>query len=156
MKPFHFTLEAVRTLRQRQEQNAMEQYAQALLARRQILDRLNAVEQDLNAGWQELRGQLAKGCPASQAAQAHDYHRALGKRRDEAIAALGIAERRVNAALQAMLTARQQREIVDKSCEKQKARHLREQFQAEQKLLDDLAGRRTASSLCWNPAEAIS
>ena len=32
MKPFHFTLEAVRTLRQRQEQDAMEQYAQALLA----------------------------------------------------------------------------------------------------------------------------
>ena len=39
------------------------------------------------------------------------------------IAALGVAERRVNAALQAMLAARQQREIVDKSCEKQKARH---------------------------------
>lgn len=134
----------------------MEQYAQSLLARQQILDRVNAFELELNAGWQELRGRLAKGCPASQAAQAHEYHRALGKRRDEAIAALGLAERRVHAALQAMLTARQQREIVDKSCEKQKARHLREEFRVEQKLLDDLAGRRTASSLSWKPTEALS
>jgi flagellar export protein FliJ len=146
MKPFHFTLEAVRTLRQRQEQNAMEQYAQTLLTRQQTLDRLDAIQ----------RGQLARGCTASQAAQTHDYHRALAKRRDEAIVALGLAERRVNAALQTMLTARQQREIVDKCCEKQKARHLREQFRAEQKLLDDLAGRRSPSSLSWNPTKALS
>lgn len=156
MKPFHFTLEAVRTLRQRQEQNAMEQYAQTLLTRQQTLDRLDAIQRELNEGWQELRGQLARGCTASQAAQAHDYHRALAKRRDEAIVALGLAERRVNAALQKMLTARQQREIVDKCCENQKAAHLREQFRAEQKLLDDLAGRRSPSSLSWNPTKALS
>ena len=154
MKPFHFTLEAVRTLRQRQEQNAMEHYAQALLVRQQTLDRLAAIERELTAGWQELRGQLAKGCTASRAAQAHDYHRALGIRRDEAVGALGVAERRVNAALQTMLAARQQREIVDKSCEKQKARHLREQFRAEQKRLDDLAGRRAVPTLSWNPTGA--
>ena len=156
MKPFHFTLEAVRTLRQRQEQNAMEQYAQTLLTRQQTLDRLDAIQRELNEGWQELRGQLARGCTASQAAQTHDYHRALAKRRDEAIVALGLAERRVNAALQTMLTARQQREIVDKCCENQKAAHLREQFRAEQKLLDDLAGRRSPSSLSWNPTKALS
>src|ERR1700722_15382162 len=156
MKPFHFTLEAVRTLRQRQEQNAMEQYAQALLARQQTLDRLAGIERELHAGWQELRGQLAKGCTASRAAQTHDYHRALGKRRDEAVVALGVAERRVNAALQTMLTARQQREIVDKSCERQKARHVREQFRAEQRILDDLAGHRAASTLSWNSTEALS
>ncbi len=156
MKPFHFTLEAVRTLRLRQEQNAMEQYAQALLIRQQTLDRLDAVQRELNSGWQELRGLLAKGCTASRAAQLQDYHRALGKRRDEVILALGVAERRVNAALQAMLTARQQREIVDKSREKQMARYLREQFLTEQKLLDDLAGRRTVSTLSWNPTEVLS
>ncbi|HUD49571.1 MAG TPA: flagellar export protein FliJ [Candidatus Baltobacteraceae bacterium] len=156
MKPFRFTLEAVRTLRQRHEQNAMELFAQALLARQQTLDRLEAIRRELTEGWQELRGQLAKGCTASQAAHAHDYHRTLAKRRDETIVALGVAERRVNAALQAMLAARQQREIVDKSCERQKARHLREQFRAEQKLLDDLAGRRSLSSISWNQTEALS
>jgi flagellar export protein FliJ len=154
MKPFHFTLEAVRTLRQRQEQNAMEQYARALLTRRQAVEKLDGIQRELNDGWKDLRGQLAKGCAASQAAQAHEYHRSVVKRREDAITALGLAERRVNAALQAMLTARQQRKIVDKSCEKQKAQYLREQFRAEQKLLDDLGSRRPQSSLCWAANEA--
>lgn len=134
----------------------MEQYAQALLARQQTIDRLDAIQAELNAGWQQLRDKLAGRCSASQLAQANDYHRALGRRRDECIAALGVAERRVNATLQAMLTARQQREIVEKSREKQKARHAREVFRAEQKVVDDMAGRRANSSLNWNPTEAMS
>jgi flagellar export protein FliJ len=154
MKQFHFTLESVRTLRQRQEQDAMDQYARTLLARRQAVDRLEAVQQKLKAGWQELRQLLARGCEASNAARMHEYHRSLEKRRDDLITALGVAERRVNVALQAMLTARREREIVDKFFDKQKARHQREQVRVEQKFLDDLAGRRLASILAWNPAGA--
>ncbi len=156
MKAFHFTLEAVRTLRQRQEQIAMEQYAQSLLARQQALDRLAAVQRELSACFQELRDKLAAGCAASIAAQAHDYHRALARRRDELSAALGLAERRVNAALQAMLGARQQREIVDKFFDKQKLRHSREVTREEQKFLDDLASRRGNSILAFNPTEIPS
>ena len=151
MKSFHFTLEAVLTLRQRQEQKALELYAQALLARQQALERLEAAQHRLNTAFEELRAQLAAGCTASAAAQAHEYQRSLAKRRDECTLALGAAERRVNAALQGMLAARQQREIVDKCFEKQKSRHGRETARAEQKLLDDLAGRRANSILSWNP-----
>jgi flagellar export protein FliJ len=153
MKAFHFTLEAVRTLRQRQEQKAMELYAQALLARRQALERLDAAQNRLDAAFQELRGQLAAGCAASEAAQAHEYHRSLAKRRDECTLALGAAERRVNSALQAMLAARQQREIADKYFDKQKIHHGREVARADQKMLDDLAGRRVNSILSWHPTE---
>jgi flagellar export protein FliJ len=155
MKAFRFTLEAVRTVRRRHEQEAMEQYAQALLVRRQILDRLDAVQRQLHAGWQELRQLLAQGCAASKAAQANDYHRTLEKRREECAAELSVAERRVNSALQAMLNARRQREIVDSFFQKQKGRHLREAQRDEQKFLDDLAGRRGGSILSWNPSEAL-
>jgi hypothetical protein len=62
-----------------------------------------------------MRQLLAGGCAAAQAAQAQNYHRSLEKLREEAVAALGQAERRVNVASQAMLTARQQREMVDVS-----------------------------------------
>ena len=55
--------------------------------------------------------------------------------------------------MQAMLTARQQREIVDKFFNKQKSSHEREQLRNEQKMLDDLAGRRGNSILAWNPTE---
>lgn len=153
MKRFHFTLEAVRTLRQRQEQKALEQYAQALLARQQALARLGAAQHELDAAFEELRGHLAKGCAASQAAQAHEHQRALVGRRDELAAALGTAERRVNAAQQSMLAARQQREVVDKCFERQKSRHGRDMARADQKNLDELAGRRLNSILSWNPTE---
>jgi flagellar export protein FliJ len=156
MKAFHFTLEAVRTLRQRQEQATMEQYAQALLVRQQALDRLAAAQNELTVCAENLRAKLIAGCTASDAAQANEYHRSLARRRDECGAQLGLAERRVNAALQAMLGARQQREIVDKYFDKQKSRHQREVLREEQKLLDDLAGRRGNSILTWNPTESLS
>jgi flagellar export protein FliJ len=156
MKSFRFTLEAVRTLRQRQEQVAMEQYAQALAFRQQAYDRLEGVQQELNAGFRDLRARLAKGCAACEAAQAGEYHKSLARRRDECALALGHAERRVNAAMQNMLATRQQRELVDKYFDKQKSRHQREQFRLEQKMLDDLAGRRGNSILAWNPSEMPS
>jgi flagellar export protein FliJ len=153
MKSFHFTLEAVGTLRQRQEQKAMEQYAQSLIARRQALDRLKAAEGELSACWQEWRDRFAGGCTAVEAAQAHAYQRSLAQRRDECTLALETAERRVNASLQNMLQARRQREIVDKCYDRQKARHQREQARGEQKFLDDLASHRGNSILAWNSAE---
>jgi flagellar export protein FliJ len=154
MKPFHFTLESVRTVRQRQEQEAMDQYARALLGRRLAVESLEAVQGQLSAGWRELRNLLARGCEAARVAQMQHYHRTLDKRRDECTLALGVAERRVNAAFQAMMAARQQREIVDKCFENQKTRHQREQLRVEQKFLDDLAGRRPAFVLAWNPTGA--
>jgi flagellar export protein FliJ len=151
MKAFRFTLEAVRIVRQRQEQETMEHYAQALLVRQQATARLEEIQQELGAAWQELRARLAGGCSAGVANQAHTYRQTLEKRREECAAALGVAERRVNAALQAMLAARRQREVVDKCLEKQKARHGREMSRLEQKVMDDLAGRRTNSIFSWNP-----
>lgn len=131
----------------------MDQYAQSLIARRQAVDGMEAVERELGACWQDLRGRLAGGCTAAEAAQAHAYQRSLAQRRDECTLALENAERRVNAALQGMIVARQQREIVDKCFEKQKVRHRREQARGEQKFLDDLAGRRGNSILSWKSAE---
>ncbi len=133
----------------------MEQYAQALLNRQVAAERLNSIQEELDACWKELREHMAKDFSASTVTQAHDYHRLVTRRRDEAIAALGVAERRVNAAMQSMLTARQQREIVDKSREKQKAHYHREQFRNEQKLMDDLAGRRSGVNFLLDPTEAL-
>jgi len=131
----------------------MEQYAQSLIARRQAVEALEAAERELSACWQEWRGRMAGGCTAAEAAQAHAYERSLAQRRDECARALETAERRVNAALQGMLQARQQREVVDKYFDRQKARHRREQARGEQKFLDDLAGRRGSSILAWKSAE---
>ena len=155
MKRFRFTLDAVRIVRQRAEQEAMDQYGRTLLARQQAMEQLAAVQQRLSAGFGELRELLNQGCAAAAATQVLAYHRTLEKRREECEGALSVAERRVNAAFNTMITARQQREIVDKSFQKQKASHQREVARDEQKFLDDLGSRRTASVLSWSASEAM-
>jgi flagellar FliJ protein len=145
MKAFRFTLEAVRTVRQRQENEALEQYARALLERQQVLDLLEVMDGRINEDWSHIRQLLAGGSTAAQIAQAHQYHRSLEKQRDDCVAALGQAERRVQNASQAMLLARQQREMVDTYREKQHTRHRRLEGREEQKLLDEFAVRRVTA-----------
>ncbi|HEY3915351.1 MAG TPA: flagellar export protein FliJ [Verrucomicrobiae bacterium] len=143
MKAFRFTLEAVRTVRQRKENEALEKFVQALLARQALLDLLESIDERITQSRAQIRKLLADGCGAAQASQAYDCHATLEKRREECVTSLGHAERRVNAASQAMLLARQQREIVDIYCDKQKARHQRLQLLEEQKALDEFASRRS-------------
>jgi flagellar export protein FliJ len=145
MKAFRFTLEAVRTIRQRQENEALEFYARALLSRQHALASLEAIHHRIAEDFARMRQLLAGGCTAAQAAQAQNYHRSLEKMREEAVGALEQAERRVNAASQAMLIARQQREIVDVYREKQQAVHQRAELREEQKTLDEFALRRVSA-----------
>ena len=154
MKAFRFTLEAVQTLRHRQEQQAMETYVHSLLARQQAADRLEAARGQILLNQQEINRLLAAGCAASRLAQAHLYERALEERQTDLILALTMAERRLQAAFQAMIAARQRRKIVEKLRAKQQARHQRDEWREEQKLLDDLASRRGRPILAWNSAEA--
>jgi flagellar export protein FliJ len=154
MKAFRFTLESVLTLRQRQEQVAMSHYAQSLLAHQQASARLEAAQRELNANLQELRERITEGFAASQAAQAHGYIQLLEKNRQKCAAELKVAESRKNFAMQTMLVARQQREVVDKFFERQKKRYDYERAREEQKTLDSLPQRRVGV-LSWNQSEGM-
>lgn len=153
MKKFRFTLEAVGTVRQRQEQKALELYAKALATLRQMAEQLEEAERDLSISLQEWRDKLAGEFSAADAARAHTCHRVLMQRRDDAALAVAAADVRVKAALQAMLQARQQRGVVDNLFDKQKALHQRDVARDEQKFLDEIAGRRNGSVLTWKPVE---
>jgi flagellar export protein FliJ len=152
MKAFRFSLEAVQTLRHRQEQHAMEQYVRSLLARQQALDHLDLVRERIRQNQQELGRLLSAGCTAAVAAQAQLFERSLERVQGERVAALAVTERRVNANFQAMIVARQKRKMVESFRKRQQARHQRAELREEQKLLDDLAARRERSILAWNPA----
>jgi len=145
MKAFRFTLEAVRTLRQRQEHQALEEYIRALLARQQALSSLEAIDQIIGRDFAQMRKLLSGGCTAAQAAQAQNYHFYLEQKRDQGAAALGEAERQVNEASKAMLAARQQREMVEVYREKQQAQHQRLEIREEQKFMDEFAIRRVTA-----------
>jgi flagellar export protein FliJ len=145
MKAFRFTLEAVRTVRQLQENEALERYARALAARQMARDSLEAIQERIMDDFALMRQLLAAGCCAARAAQAQNFHHSLEMTRRNGVAALEQAECRVNAACQTMLAARQQREIVDVYCEKQRAAHLRLELREEQKLMDEFALRRVTA-----------
>jgi hypothetical protein len=101
------------------QQEALQEYVRALLARQQALDLLETIHQQINQVWTVMRKLLDGAGAAGRAAQAvriaraalatqaqKSYHM-LEDRREECIAALHQAERRANAALKSMLAARQ-------------------------------------------------
>jgi len=154
MKAFRFTLEAVRTLRLRQENDALEQYARTLAVRQRAINALEAVREKINAHWAEMRRRLAAGGAASEARRLQEYQNVLETRQQECAAGLRAAERGVNLASQAMLLARQQREVVDAYRDKQVTRHQRLENREEQKISDEFAARRSTSLQFATPTHA--
>jgi len=157
MKAFHFTLQAVQTLRHRQQQQAIESYIHALMARQQAADRLEAIRDKIRVNHQEicriLTSAVATVAPIAQATQ---YESVLETKQTELAVALALAERRLQNAFQAMLSARRRSSMVAKLRDKQFALHNRAQWREEQKTLDDLAARRVTHPMAWKAQEIPS
>jgi flagellar export protein FliJ len=142
MKKFRFSLAPVRTVRQRQEQVALEQYARAVRAWQLAQSALADVQLQREAAWQLRRDRALAGATAADLAQAQDYGAALEtleKRCAEAVvAALAVVDQKLNE----LHGARRARKTVDKFLDRQRERYDRELQREEQKTLDDLARRR--------------
>ncbi len=146
MKPFRFTLNAVRSLRERQEQQALDGYAKASLAHQQALSRMAIAQHDLEAAWTEARRKLAAGVPAPQIAQLQAYTRSVESRRKVCEESVAQSLCALNQAWQKFSTARQQREVMDRYHKTQKAQHDRLMQAEEFKMLDEIAARHAAVS----------
>jgi flagellar export protein FliJ len=152
MKPFHFSLQAVRTLRQRQEQMALERFTAAVRNREKAVNELNSLTQQLHAGWSELKVLLPKGATALQIAQIQAYCDSVTARKKECEISVNAAHRAVDVAWQNLVAAKQQLEVVVKYYENQRRLYERELDREEQKTLDDMANRRTTKA----PAGMVS
>jgi flagellar protein FliJ len=141
MKAFRFSLQALKTLRQQQENVALEQYAAAMRARQQAEDRLLLAQQEQQQAWAQWQNQLNTGCPAGELVASQDYARLLEIRRQECQAALHTAQESLRLAWERLLLARQKREAVDKFYARQRERYARECQRQEQKALDEMAHR---------------
>lgn len=149
MKPFKFSLEAVATTRQRQEQATLEKYAQSLLVRQNAVAQLEATQHELEGAWLRLRQTLESGCSASAATRLRQESNYLEEERKQREEALTQAERGVSQALQQMLAARQQREVVEKFRGKQRTAHNLDVQRDTQKFLDELATQRATPAQAW-------
>jgi flagellar export protein FliJ len=156
MKPFRFNLQVVRTLRQRREQQMMQRYALSLRAQRQAVVRLQLVQHELESAWRQWHATLLAGCPAAATTQAQRFFEVLEARRQDCLAAVRQSEQELQAALQAMLTARQEREAVDVFFDHQRQQHDRALQQEERKALDEMARGRGASVMLWSLAKPVS
>lgn len=154
MKPFKFTLEAVRTLRSRQEKNALEQYGKAVQAREQALAFLWKTREEMEKIFQE-RLDLSDGAPASALARLEQWTGEVAAREKECLQNVQLASLRVETTWQDLMIARQEREIVEKYLDRQRERYDRALDREEQKTLDELAGRQGAlpaltPAFVWN------
>ena len=141
MKHFRFTLQALLTVRQREERDALEFYARELQARQHALDALADSENDLALAWEDLRTQMVEGGPIAGLVQRQGHCQHLGEIRERNVTAVTRAENAANLALLAVVAARQNREVVEKFLEHQRKNYQRECNREEQKILDELAHR---------------
>src|SRR2546423_15712262 len=112
MKKFQFTLQALLTLRERQEQLALQHYSQLLAAWEKAQKKANAAERDLEAAWSEMQEKTLTGCPAFELDQLQRYCRTVQERKQLCDEAALAARNKAGEAFTKLVAARQARTVV--------------------------------------------
>ena len=141
MKHFRFTLQALLTMREREERTALEHYARTLQLQQQAIDDLTAIETELVGAWLELRQLMTAGGRVAGLVQHHSHCHHLGQQIERQRDSLARAQEAARLALLQLITAQQNRQVVGKFLEAQQKNYQRECTREEQKLLDELARR---------------
>ena len=138
MKKFQFSLQALQTLRERQEQQALQEYSNALTAWERARDHVEAVHKELAAAWAERQRSALASCSAGELDRSHAYCQSLERRKQAAEHAMKVARNRASQVFTKLLAARQARAVVDKFFENQKRDHEVERRRHEQHSLDEM------------------
>lgn len=141
MKPFHFSLQAVRTLRQRQEQMSLEAFGRSVQARTQAIEKQNHKERELHVAWNQLERLQINGASGQEINQLREHCYALQQELTQAQQFTAAAQEVANEAWDKLSESRQQLELVNKFYERRRDEYERELRQEEQKQLDEIAGR---------------
>jgi len=137
MKPFRFSLQSLRTLREQQERKAQQAFAEAMRTCEERAVQLQIASDELAAGWSAFCKDLSTGVPASKLVRTRGWCDVLELRQRERAAALQEARRTMSAALRAMMQATQAREALDLHHDKCRRAHDREAQREDQKMLDE-------------------
>jgi len=139
MKPFHFSLESLRVLRQQKERAAQKRYATALTACEGFEVQLRQATAELTVGWNLLSNELGNGIAANRLASLRAWCKVLEIRWNERQAAVNEARLAAQQAFQEMAAAVRDREALDRFHDKSRHAHDRAAQREEQKMLDELA-----------------
>jgi flagellar export protein FliJ len=142
MKTFHFSLQALRILRERQEQIVLQDYGRALQLWEQARDKVDAILQQIQIACLEAQQKLIEGCSGSDLMQLQSYCQSLEQRRRQGEQAARVARHQASLAFTRLIAARQARAVVDKCFDQQKRRHDHDRQRREQGILDDMLNHR--------------
>jgi flagellar export protein FliJ len=141
MKRFRFTLQALLTVRQRTEQQALEEYAAVLLELRKTADQVKALHRE-HADWRRYwHDQVTQPQAAAELVRWQDCGRQIAARLQRAEAVHRSAQAQCRSALEKMLLARRDREAVETHWQRQRELFKRELGRLEQRDLDEIAQR---------------
>lgn len=150
MKRFRFSLQAVLTLRQRQEQDAMAEYAAAVAARSLAAAQWQRARHDWEAACDEWRTSLNQPGPAEGLVRGTGYLQLLQEQQATCAHRLAHADKAVQKASWKWVQAHRRKDSVDRYQEARMADYRRQCQREEQKQLDELA-LRPESALLLRP-----
>ena len=145
MRRFRYPLQAILTLRQREEQVAMDHYAICVRDReaaRSEVDRSIQIQADVTRNYLERLGTGARVGTLTFDQIGLDYakQQTISKQR-----CFKDSEHRVQQALTKLTVARKNREVVEKLLGYRLDDHRRAELREEMMMLDELSARKTAS-----------
>jgi flagellar export protein FliJ len=146
MKPFRFSLQPLRVLREQTERTAQQRYAEALRDCEAAAARVEAAGTELANAWKRLRQQLTAGLTANDLMSARAWINVLEFRLRERTNELEAARQVVDAAWQELMHATRDREALDHFHDKRRRQYDRAVLQEEQKNLDELAVQRAEAA----------
>ena len=137
MKKFKFSLEAVRLLKNKIEEEAAQKHARALVQVGKAKAELAETEKELNAA-ALMQFSTGKKTPAQELMQLNQYMTALEKLRRERLERCLHAEKDATLARAALQKAAREREILDRVHEHQHGAHKFHMARQEQKWMDEI------------------
>ena len=138
MKKFKFSMEAVRLLKNKIEDEAAQKHARALVQVGKAKADLAETERELNAA-ALMQFSASKKTPAQELVQLNQYISALEKLRRERLERCLHAEKDATLARAALEKAAREREILDRVHEHQHSLHRFHVARQEQKWMDEIA-----------------
>ena len=138
MKKWKFSLEAVRLLKNRIEEQAAQKHARALMQSNRARAELSETEKELNTA-ALLQFSAGRNSSGPQLLQLNQYMNWLEKQRRERLDRCLHAEKDATLARAALEKAAREREILDQIHDHQSANHKFHVARQEQKWIDELA-----------------
>ena len=150
MKPFRFSLQSLRVLREQKERVAQKRYVEALRASDEAAARLDASTRELAAAWTLLCEEVVHGITVGKHCQTRAWCGALERRCVELAATLKTAQQAAQKAWREMALATRDRKVLDQLRDKSRRAYDRAAQRDEQKQLDEMGLRinSPASGLC--------